>query len=239
MYGWRGKIGFISPAGDCVYYPEFQAILPEDVAMTITTLGVEKFVAEDFQKTFSMYPAAVKGLAAQKCDVIHAGGALGFVFVGWERSQKMIDEIRRVTTVPVTTDFDCHFTALKALSAKRIIMVSPYEQGRNEERKKVFEEAGFEVVNMKGLGIVQRLEVDNQPAFASYRLAKQAFLENPRADAMMIVCPGWPTVRNIEKLEYDLGIPVVSHASGCVWHWLKLMNIKGPVKGFGRLFDLL
>ena len=41
MNFWRGKIGFISPAGDFNDYPKFGAVLPDGVGMTVTTLGEE------------------------------------------------------------------------------------------------------------------------------------------------------------------------------------------------------
>jgi len=76
------------------------------------------------------------------------------------------------------------------------------------------------------------------PPYASYRLAKQAFLEFPETDAIWISCPLWPTVRNIERLEYDTGKPVVTSVTANIWAAYREMHIKEPTKGYGKLLEL-
>ena len=162
-----------------------------------------------------------------------------FSNVGYDRGQEMIQKIRATMTTPLLMDLDTHFDALRALSAKKIVIATPYEDARNEERKKLCESVGFKVLNIKGLGIQRRVDLERQAPYASYRLAKQAFLEAPEADAIYISCPEWPTVKHIERLENDTGKPVVSHATGIIWAALRTMHIKEPVKGYGRLLELL
>ena len=43
----------------------------------------------------------------------------------------------------------------------------------------------------------------------------------------------------IETLEQDLGKPVVASTSAQIWGALNLMNIPGPIKGYGRLLEML
>ena len=238
-YGWRGKIGFVSPARDWRGMPEVYPLLPEGVTMTITTLGMDKLVAEDANKTFEMYPDAARHLERQECDVVVLGGSVVFPFMGYERSQEMIRKIRESVKVPVINNLEAHFDALRALSAKKIVIATPYEDARNEERKKLCESVGFEVLNIKGLGLQRRADFGKQPPYASYRLAKQAFLEDPQADAIYISCPEWPTIRNIERLEQDTGKPVVAAFPAMIWAALRTIGIKEPVKGYGKLLELL
>ena len=239
MSFWRGKIGFITPAGDHPICSEFGAVLPDGVIILVTTLGVERLIAEDFERVFSMYPVAAKHLATQECDVIIAGGGAPFSYIGYDRTQEMFQKIRETIAIPIISALDAYFDALRALSAKKIVIVTPFEEARNEERKRIFESAGFDVLNMKGLGIQRRVELRKQPPYASYRLAKQAFLEAPEADAIFIACPEWPTVGNIEKLEHDVLKPVVCSVTSLVWAALRALHIKEPIKGYGRLLQLL
>ena len=239
MLGWRGKIGFITPAGDTVDYPEYHAVLPDGVIMPMTTLGVQRLVDDDVKKTFSMYPAAAKHLATQECDIIIAAGSLVFSYMGWELTQKMINGIRQSISTPVITDLEAHFDALRILSAKKIVIATPYEEARNQERKKLCESVGFEVLNIKGLGIQRRVELGQQPPYASYRLARQAFLEAPEADAIYISCPEWPTVSTVQNLEDDTGVPVVTAVTGVIWKALKTMHFGEPIKGYGKLLESL
>jgi len=238
-YGWRGKIGFVSPARDWRGMPEVYPLLPDGIAMTVTTLGVEKLVAEDANKTFEMYPDAARHLERQECDAIVLGGSVVFPFVGYERSLEMIQKIRESVKVPVINNLEAHFDALRALSAKKIVIATPYEDARNEERKRLCENVGFEVLNIKGLGLQRRIDFGKQPLYAAYRLARQAFLEAPEADAIYISCPEWPTIRHIERLEQDTGKPVVAAVPAMIWASLRAMGIKTSIKGYGKLLDLL
>ena len=239
MNFWRGKIGLISPAGDFNNYVEHAPLLPEGVIMTVTTLGVKRLVPQDAEKVFILYPAAAKHLASQECDVIIAAGSLVFSYIGSKRTEKMFRQMRATIAIPIISDLDAHFDAFRALSAKKIVMATPYTEARNEERKQLLHAVGFEVLAMKALGIENRVELGKLPPYASYRLAKQAFLEAPEADAIYISCPEWPTVRNIQKLEDDTGKPVVCHVNAVVWSALKAIHVTEPIKGYGRLMELL
>lgn len=240
MGDWRGKIGIACPAADTgVDYVEHAALLPAGVIMTMATLGVEILQHEDIEKTVNRYPEAIRFLASMECDVIISGGALPFIHMGWDKGKAIIDELRKSIGVPVIMTFQAHMDALKALSATRIVVVTPFQSARNEERRKVLEANGFKVLNMKGLELEKRIDIQKQPPYASYRLAKQAFLEAPEADAIYICCPEWATVGNIARLEADTGKPVVAHAAANIWASLKAMHISDPVRGYGRLLEEL
>ena len=201
--------------------------------------SVDKLVAEDAAKTFDMYPDAARHLEKQECDVIVLGGSVIFPLMGYERSQEMIRKIRDSVKVPVINNLEAHFDALRFLSARKIVIATPYEDARNEERKILCEKVGFQVLNIKGLGLQKRVDIGKQPPYASYRLAKQAFMEAPEADAIYISCPEWPTIRNIERLEHDTGKPVVAAVPAMIWAALRTIGIKEPIKGYGKLLELL
>ena len=238
-YGWRAKIGFISPGADWCGCREYYPLLPEGVALTVTTLGVQKIAPDNFEKVYEMYLPAAKSLAAAECDVIIAGGAAPFTYLGYDRAQKLMQEIREIVQLPLFCTLDAHFDALKALSAKKIVIATPHEEDRNNERKLLCESLGFTVLNIKGLGLGSKLAMEKLPHYASYRLAKQVYDEAPEADAIYITCPLWQTVRHIEKLESDTGKPVVADVAAIIWAALKALNMKEAPKGFGRLFELL
>lgn len=236
-YGWRGKIGFISPGAEWCGCREYYPLLPEGVSLDITTLGVEKLEPEDYERIYKLYVPAAKRLAGAECDVIIAGGAAPFSYLGYDRVQEMARQVKEQVKVPVFTTLDAHFDALKAFSAKKIVIATPYQEIRNEERKKLCENMGFEVLNIKGLGLGKKVDIEKVPHWASYKLAKQAFEEAPEADAIYISCPLWSTVRHIEKLESDTGVPVVADVAAVIWIGLRALKIKDAVRGFGRLLE--
>lgn len=238
MFGYnRGKIGFISPADDVHSDFEFFSVLPHGVKMIVVPTAVRRFVAEDFAKAFSMYPAAAEYLVTQECDVILAEGSLVFTYMGYDKSREMIQGIRETIGIPVIMNLEAHFDALKELSAKKIVIVTPYKEERTEERKRLCESLGFEVLNTKSLGLQRRIDVQNLPPYASYRLAQQAIFEAPEAEAIYISCPEWPTINVIEKLEQDMGKPVVTPLGAEMRAVLRVLQIKDSIKGYGTLLE--
>ena len=132
-----------------------------------------------------------------------------------------------------------HINALRAFSAKKIVLVSPFEVERNEEEKKFLEKIGFDVINTKGAGCHYNNETSKLPPYTSYRLAKEAFREAPGADAILIECPGWEVLSNIDALEKDIGKPVISAIAADLWAPLTALNIKEPIRGYGKLLEML
>ncbi|MBI4523264.1 MAG: hypothetical protein HY695_05555 [Deltaproteobacteria bacterium] len=234
-YKYRGKIGFISPAGDTGGCFERYALLPEGVVLIVTTLAVSRLVPEDFKKAFAMYPAAAEHLAAQECDVILVAGSLVFTHAGTDVSRDLYQTIRESVKVPVIINLETHLEALRLLSAKKIVIVTPYEEARTDERKKLCEQAGFEVVNTKSLGIQRRVEIQQLSPYTSYRMAMQAIHEAPEADAVYLSCPEWPTISIIEKFEQDTGKLVVSPVAAETRACLRAMGIHEITEGYGRL----
>ena len=99
------------------------------------------------------------------------------------------------------------------------------------------EAAGYEVLNNKGLGLVELRDIMCQHPQTAYRLARS--IDSPEADTIFISCTGFPTIEVLSQLELDLGKPVVSSNQATFWHCLKLMNIKERIENFGSLFCLL
>ena len=57
----------------------------------------------------------------------------------------------------------------------------------------------------------------------------------PTAEALLISGTGLPTVGIVERLEKDLGKPVVTSQTATLWFALRALGIKDPVRGYGRL----
>ena len=129
--------------------------------------------------------------------------------------------------------------ALKKLGAKKIVFISPFEKERDEERKNFLEDVGFDVLNFKGLGLRRIIDMQNAPHYAAYRLARETFREAPEADAILIDCPVWPVMEHVEVLEKDTGVPVVAPVAAEIWAALTTLRIRGPIKGYGALLEMV
>jgi maleate isomerase len=67
----------------------------------------------------------------------------------------------------------------------------------------------------------------------AYMLGRAA--DAAAAEAVLISGTGLPTAGIIERLERDLGKPVLSRQQASLWRALRLAGITDAVAGFGRL----
>ncbi len=237
MLGWRARIGNISgtPVANS---QERDSILPEGVVWVHSPLGVGRLVPEEFERVFGLVTQRAEALA-EWVDFINISGAAIWHHIGYEKSLEMTRRVEKATGLPTILNLTAVINALNRLSARKIILANPFVKERNEEGRKFLEDAGFDVINVKGLGIESNVEISKLPPYASYRVAMEAFRETPEADVILIHCPLWPVVANIAPLEKDTGKPVVTSITAEVWSALTALHIKGPIRGYGTLLEML
>ena len=73
----------------------------------------------------------------------------------------------------------------------------------------------------------------DETAERAYGLARK--VDVPQAQAVFLSGVGMPTLATLEKMERDLGKPVVSAAAAMMWNALRLAGVADPISGFGRL----
>ncbi len=79
-------------------------------------------------------------------------------------------------------------------------------------------------------GVVNIYEETEERAYALGREADCA-----EAEAVLISGTGLPTAGIVERLERDIGKPVVTSQAAALWQALRLIGAKEPVQGYGRL----
>jgi maleate isomerase len=122
--------------------------------------------------------------------------------------------------------------ALNHLGAKSVAIALPYAESSNELLAKFLVHSGFKVVSQKGLNV-------KNPAFLppenALKLSKE--VNRPEADVILISCTNFRSLEVIGELEKDLGKPVISSNTACMWKVSQLAGLKEKVAGPGRLFQ--
>jgi maleate isomerase len=175
-------------------------------------------------------------LAQAPLDVIIFGGTSATFLngIGWDR--RIIERMAAVTNgIPATTTSTASLDALRAVSARRISIATPYIDPVTERARRFFTENGFEVLTSKGLNLATDHEIGAVPLEQVYEFAKSTC--EPRSDALFLSCTNWRTIGAIAALERDLAIPVVTAIQASFWKCLRLARVQEGGAGFGRLFD--
>jgi maleate isomerase len=238
MYSWRGKLGWIGPSISDTVLLEFYRVLPEGVLVTTVDLMVQRLVDKEFQSIITKFEEAAEILSNVEVQAIIVGGTPPITKMGFDADKEIIKKIETLTGKPTSTAPTAEVDAIKSLGLRRIALVTPYAEELNQHLKSYLEYCGFEVAITKGLGIVRNVELSNQSFYAPYMLAKEAFLEvEGSLDGIFVQCPRWPTIKCIEPLERDLGVPVVTSPQALMWKALCLLKIHEVQPGCGKLFS--
>jgi len=239
MIGWRARIGSIQPSRGDTFAYEFYQIVPKGVVLAITATNIKKLTIDEFERALKEYDHAASLLASEEVDFIMVGGSPLIALKGVGSDKEISSRIRANTDIPAICGFTAVVNALKAMAVKKVVLVTPYRDEVNQRHKNYLEASGFEVTGLKGMQIERNVEIAKLPPYASYRLAREAFHNAPDADGIYISCARWQTALNIEKLEKDLKVPVVTNTQALIWAALKYLSIGEVNPGFGRLFETL
>jgi len=239
MYGWRARIGHVAPSrGDTLVY-EFYRMLPEGFMILNTTGTVRQLVDTDFEKQLERIEEAVHDLVENNCDAIIFSGSPLFTRLEFGTADKMGKRLTEKFGVPIAAGLAAEVEALKAMSVKKLVIGTPYEEEINQRLKRYLQASGFEVLQIAGYGVRKNAQLTDLPVHASYKIAKRLYAKDRDADGIFIPCPRWPTITDVALLESEIGKPVVTSSQACIWYALKLLEIKEPISGYGRLMASL
>jgi maleate isomerase len=119
---------------------------------------------------------------------------------------------------------------LRQLGVKRLALATPYPESISAAGRAFWEASGFAIVGYHRLPDVANIYEETEER--GYTLGRAADVAG--AEAVLISGTGMPTA-GIERLERDLGKPVVTSQQASLWRALRLAGIVDPVAGFGRL----
>lgn len=239
MYGWRARIGHVAPSrGDTLVY-EFYKMFPDGFMIMNTTGTVRNLVDSDFEAQLSRIDEAVKDLVDNNCDSIIFSGSPLFTRLPFGKDRELGQELTKKYGVPVAAGLTAEVEALKAMQCTKLVVGTPYPEELNQRLKRHLEHSGFEVLQIAGYGVSNNAKLTDLPVHAAYKIAKRLYAKGRDADGILIPCPRWPTVADVQPLEDELHIPVITSSVACCWYAMKLIDIKENISGFGRLMASL
>jgi maleate isomerase len=172
-------------------------------------------------------------LAMTKPDLIMFGCTSGSLILGVGWDQEIIKGIQESTGIQAQTTSTAVIAALEAVQARRVAIATPYIDEVNEREQRFLEGHGFSVVGLKGLGIVKSEDIARVSPSAVYDFARSS--DRTDADALFISCTNFRTREVIDRLEEELGKPVVTSNQASLWMSLKAIGKAQALSSGGRL----
>jgi maleate isomerase len=240
VLGGRLKIGVVVPSTNTVVQPEIARFqLPGITCHTGRIPTVQKDIsgAKDYLDHIALMRAGIKGAISSVLDCgpghIIMSVALEAFWDGVEGAASLQADLSDHAGCGVTIGSSAVRAALEAFGAKNVAVLTPHLPAGNEHIKTYLEEAGFNVLRLKGL--------DCKSPFAIARVSEAEIKENLLAlngeDVDALVQLGTNLAGGAVSVEVEQAIskPVIAINPATYWHALRQNGIKDRLAGHGEL----
>jgi maleate isomerase len=229
-YGSRVKLGMMLPSSNTIAEPQIAAMLPPGVSLHTTRLrlrsGLEALgMLEKLEEAAQLMADAAVDRLIFHCTAVSMHSP--------EIPAQIAQRVRAITPTPLTITSEAIVDALSALGARKIVLMTPYDQATNDREVHFLRDRGVEVLHGRGLGLQGGVEMAAIEPEQWYR--DTLALRDPAADAYFISCTTIRSADVIEALEDALGKPVLTSNQAMLWRALRDSGIDDTIDGFGRL----
>jgi maleate cis-trans isomerase len=238
MFGFRARIGYISPSVFELNAYDFYRIAPQGIGLVGVACMVEGWKEEAYKKALAQVESCARELGRRSCDFVIHGGAPLVLSQGKGFETSFLEKLRGITKVPCTTSVVAAMDAFRDLSATRLAVVNPYPPDLNEKLVAYLKDWGFEVTSLVGLS-ASFTELSTASIADIYRAARQAVREARDPQAIYMPCTNFPVVDAIEAIETDLGLPVIANMTSQLYVAFKAIGMKQKVDGYGTLMRMV
>ena len=243
VLGWRRTFGVLAPSTNTVVQPDFDDMRPAGVTnhySRIFTPNVKGLSNETFR-------AGIATISSNVLDALHSVmtcepdhlvmGMSGITFLGGIKgADAFVRQIEDAAGIRITIGSHAAAAALRTYGAiSRIAILSPYWPVMNEEVKRYFTDAGFQVVRDLAMQCTSWTAIAAVPP-AQCRDALRR-LDGDDVDAIVQVGTNLSMLRLAAAAELWLGKPVVAINAATYWHALRSNDIREPIAGFGRFME--
>ncbi len=237
MYGWRARLGIITPSSNIVTEPEYVLMAPDGVSCHYQKFEFTGGGVAALKNLENLVPDATALISHARPAAVAMCCTGGSFAGGYGYDKLLIQKMEsRSGGAPATTSSTAMIEAFKTLGVKKVALAVPYLQEVAMAEKKFVEEHGIEVVDIKWLGLQDSIEIAAISPETVYDLARQA--DKPEAEAVFLSCIAMHTVEIIDVLETDIQKPVVSSNQATMWHLLRLARVEEKIEGFGQLLSI-
>ena len=225
------KIGFMSPVTTSrPHFASFRSIIPDDVQMDFAELGIPIRALTDFKDRADKVLAATTSLTEQRgWDAVIVPGAPVEL-----QNPGLRERLRDALAVPFTTALASCVESLKAVGAHRVLVLTPFDEAMNALLRTHLEEAGIEATCPDtGFGTE-----DNAVGFGTEEVVTltQGFIRAAgEVDALYFQGAVLDAVPIIDRLESELGMPVIASNPAMLWSILSKLGMRYDLAGPGRL----
>ena len=234
-FGWRKRIGLLSPTVIETQAYDFYKVAPDGVSMCATTANIDHWNTENF-KAHVLDPmvTAVKYLASRHVDYIVHTGMPVVTTRGPGFDAELIKLITDSTGIRATTSIRSAINAITYLGIKNLALLSPYPQEIHQSALTYLRTSGVNVVAEHTEDVVFK-QLQDTPPNAFVAACKKLMAATPSIDGIYIPCNQWTACDAVPLIEKECGVPVVTGSHADYWEAFRAVGLNDRIEGRGKL----
>ncbi|MDA5193274.1 Asp/Glu racemase [Alphaproteobacteria bacterium LMG 31809] len=218
-----------------------EQILPERFTFHSSRMRMKKVTAEELAAMDADSDRCALELSDARVDVLGYACLVAIMSMGkgYHRASETRLHGRTVENnapAPVVTSAGALVDGLHVLGAKKVAIVAPYMRPLTQMVADYIDHEGIKVQDWLALEIPDNLEVaaqDPQNLLSHYKK-----LDLTGINALVLsACVQMPSLASIQKVEDELGLPVVSAAVCTTYQMLKKLDLEARVPNAGALLS--
>ena len=223
------KVGFVSAGSASMpHYASFVPLIPSEVSMDFEGLGLYGQSLYEVADKKDIIVDVVGDIAKKRewSGVIVSAAPTELLNPG------LFAALRAALEVPVTTALNASVAALRAYKARRLLLLTPFEERLNKLICDYLLDAGFTVSAphpFRELRTAMRLTPEEV-----YELARRAFRETP-GDAIYFQGAVLDPLKALQRIEDDLKAPVIASNPAMLWYILSKLGRSYRIHDYGKL----
>lgn len=232
------RIGVIAPPANVALERELPRYLPEGFVLNHNRLSRPEaaLTKESLIAMGQSATRAARDLAMARPEVMVYACTSGSFLDGLGNEARIADHITEVTGVPAVTTSTAVIEALRALSAATVFMVTPYPNDVNEHEVAFLAYHGIQVAGFDSFYCRESADI---LAISSEQVAELVLRHRSAigaCDAVFVSCTNLLVMDQVERLEGELGIPLVTSNQASLWAALTRLDAAMSEVPCGRLF---
>jgi hypothetical protein len=226
----RTRIGFVSGgAGSMPHYKSFLPIIPKEIEFDFRGLELYGASLYEIANKKDFIVDQVKSLTAQRGwnGVIVTAAPTEVLNPG------LYDGLQAALTVPFTTALHACVAALRAYSAPRVLLLTPFDARLNELIVDHLAKAGVTAIaphSFAELAVPKRMTPEEV-----FELTEKNLSTVDPVDAIYFQGAVLDPIKCLEQIESELKKTVVASNPAMLWYVLSRLGMKYSVNGYGRL----
>jgi hypothetical protein len=226
----KARIGFVSGGSSSMpHYNSFLPLIPSEVKLEHEGLELYREslyqIADKKEVIVPRVQELVKNndwdgviLTAAPTEVLNPG---------------LFNDLNAALSVPFTTALHACVAALSVYSAKRVLLLTPFDEKLNALICRHLDDQGVAAVAphpFAELGVPKRMSPDEV-----FALTKQCLNPADPVDAIYFQGAVLDPIKVLGKIETELGLTVIASNPAMLWYVLSKLGRAYPMSGYGRL----